>query len=237
MVRRFTCTTLAVALGLMAGACSEQPAPTATDEGVAFASGPLLNTYTNGPLFLEQAEIFRFDDTWFIRTNDFSQGLAARHYEGWRWRLCSDPQGVVWHEQIKGDIFTFVGEALRYVQQVRDAPVTIYPIVDDPPWVPLFDENGDPIPGQVAIFCDHLANDWLYFGTHNLTWTDSDISGGDDTPGANTWGWTANGKVQDRDGNWYRYHEQSRFLFIAENCVPPDFKNCFKELKEEITVR
>ncbi|MCZ6754533.1 MAG: hypothetical protein O7E49_04390 [Gemmatimonadetes bacterium] len=49
MSRKFTFTALAVALGLVAGACSEQPAPTAAGEAFSPVSVEPMAVFTNGP--------------------------------------------------------------------------------------------------------------------------------------------------------------------------------------------
>ena len=153
--------------------CAEQPLPTAEVPEAAF-------NFTHGPEIIEQADIFRFADRWFVATTD--RVLWAFHYDAINDHpLCdADAEGVVWYEQFKGDINIWVGEKMRYVAQVRDAPVTIYQYIPWPrPWTPLRDENGDLIPENVEILCDWLDNDWLYHGTHSRRITKpSRVSGG-----------------------------------------------------------
>jgi hypothetical protein len=207
-------------LSLLLAACTDTQDP--------LDQQPVFN-YTNGKHVIEQADIYRFADRYWVGTTDGV--LFAAHYDAINDHpLCdADAEGALWYDQMKGDINTWVGEAIRYVGQLRDAPVTIYPFVPYPqPWQPLFDDNGEPIPENVAVLCDWLDNDWLYRGTHNVTWTDNDITGFDDTPGINSWGWAANGNVMDQIGDGYKYHENQHYLFNPEACAAGDEKHCYR---------
>lgn len=63
--------------------------------------------------------------------------------------------------------------------------------------------------------CIFLEENWLYKGTHNFSYRDSDFTLGG--PGADAYGWTAQGIVYDRDGALYRYSENQLALIGPNN--------------------
>ncbi len=186
--------------------CNEQDAPTALGQAPAM-SGPQFN-FSNGPVQPGQSGIIRESLELRVATSDFDPQLVARHYAPEEHPACSGFGGEVWD-------WSWVGRddlehAIKIVAQLKDAVIYIYPFWDG-----------------VTPFCTWLQEHWLYQGTHSLTWVDNDFDMA--APGANSYGWNGHGRVEDPDGNTYRYHESQRFQITTHGE--------FRIIKEVIEVK
>jgi hypothetical protein len=159
-----------------------------------------LDNFTNGPDSPGNSGVFRFDDGVLIATTtDPARDLVAYHVFAEDWIGCgggsgfplADVQGV----ETPNGVIHLVG---RYY----DIPVYIHRLSDVP------------VGGTQEEFCDFLANDWLYRGTHDLIYTDSDFLG--TANAVASYGWRAHGTVFDPAGEQFHYTEAQRALFDTQ---------------------
>jgi len=81
-----------------------------------------------------------------------------------------------------------------------------------------------------AEWCDYLVNDWLAAGTWHMQSTDNDLTGGDGTPGVNSFGQVETGQLVDRDGNRYKYAWKYHCRFDPETDPPFQCRNGVDEV-------
>lgn len=92
-------------------------------------------------------------------------------------------------------------------------PVTVFPLIET-----FIFMEGDWTPDE---WCAYFTTQWLYRGAAVLRYQDNS---GDASPfRMNSWGWAANGNVQDHDESTYRYLNQARFVVDLDEdpAVPP----------------
>jgi hypothetical protein len=79
-----------------------------------------------------------------------------------------------------------------------------------------------PLLGTLDEQCDFLLNDWIAEGSWSVAARDNDVSCFDGTPGVNSYGRTENGRLEDGDGNKYKY--SWKFHAICDPEADPVFK-------------
>ena len=200
-MRAFTIPTLLLVASLAVG-CTDETAPTAATEAVA---GPSFN-FTNGPDNPGASIVFRFDNIGgnFLLTTDGE--LFVRHFQSDDIFFCGGSQGFP--NWTFNDVWQFFPEfpaVFRELAKSGEIPVFIYP----------------PFPG--GDFCDFLANDWLYKGTHTLVNPDNNFFWFLGVGDQDSFGWSAHGFVEDPSGNRFRYTEEFRIIVHGPCCDPADF--------------
>jgi len=81
----------------------------------------------------------------------------------------------------------------------------------------MYDYASVPVGGTAEELCDFFTNGWFAVGSWSATIaTDNDISGGDQTPGVNTWGGTETGTLRGTDGTTYIYSWKYRLILEPE---------------------
>lgn len=187
--------TAVVAIG-----CSEDDAPTGVSVEPTFGS-------EDGPGNAGGSGVIRFSaPIGSLNTWDETSGLIARHYSPddfcesgetpeWEFHLVTHPRGVK--------------DAVNAHLKAHDIPVYIYLLSEVPPSFQFPpDENLSGRDYQEA--CDDLQTKWLYKGTHSMKITDNDAFCERQTP--NSFGYSANAFVEDRDGNSYRFQLSTRIV-------------------------
>ncbi len=211
---------LAAALAIvLTFGCTEQPSPTALNETPVPSFDIGYPGYLNGPENPGNSGVYRFDDeVLFAFTDDPARDLLT-----------------TWFDAPNSAFFNCGGERLNFSsgQYITQAP-DILRLLSTLQHVPIYVYRRSEFTGD----CDYLANEWLYAGHASMINNDNDFFLGN--PGADAFGWTAQGYVCDQDGNVYKYHEQQKALvspegmfwgFITENIkitgpLPAGVNNC-----------
>ena len=177
--------------------CSDPPTTSTTlnDDAVA----PSFNFF-DGPDNPGNSGVFRFQNVEFVATTDLNRDYYAIHFQADDWSVCggaSDPlaSDVQW--------VTNMEDVVRAITQLVDAPLFIYRLSD------LFDPDLD--------LCSWLEEDWLYQGTHTVKSHDNDFF--NSGPGANSWGWSGQGRVYDQAGTKCQYHEHQNAVVSPDDQI------------------
>lgn len=192
----FRFTALAVALGLVAGACSEQPAPTAAGDATAAFINP-MSVNTGGPANPGMSGVFRGQDVIFVFTTDPGRDVLAAHFQADDIFFCGGGSDF---ELSDFQVVNNQEDVLRTIDELRDAPIFLYQLSA----FPGFGDEG----------CRFFAEDWLFQGTHTIRNHDNDL--GVAGRGANAFGWSGQGPVYDPGGASHQYSEQQVGLILPD---------------------
>ena len=157
-----------------------------------------LDNFTNGPANPGNSGVFRLDNGILIATTtDPARDLIAYHVFAEDWVGCGGSSGFPLAD-VQG-VETPNG-VLHLIGKYYDIPVYIHRLSD--------------VPADPADFCDFLENAWLYRGTHDLIYTDSDFNG--TANAVASYGWRAHGTVFDPAGEQFHYSESQHALFDTQ---------------------
>lgn len=201
MSPKFRLTSLAMALGLVVGACGEQPVPTATDEAVFSTGVRTLDNFSNNPANGND-RVFRFEQNVFFLIFQFPDDVPPP----------GTPDLVAVHSSTPdcGGILEPVG-----TQWIMDNP-------DDPLSAKIREVTlADP----VNIFVVDLAQAGSCFGfrlvasgTGKLVNTDNDIfTFLRPNNNANAFGFTAQGRLTTPAGDRVHYNGVSKMVWDGED--------------------
>jgi hypothetical protein len=197
-------TPLVLALvALVAVSCEQQPFQPESNDTPAFDRATVAHEFE-----------YRWPGriTWLDSTDDWDVFLLG--YDPADDYTCHDGELVGGVPFLAHNVFQYdpKSESLRFVDigtMVGRQPLYLYTRASFPP-------NDAPD----AVWCDYLKNDWLAAGSWHFQYTDNDVSGGDGTPGKNSFGQVETGQLVDRDGNRYKYAWKYHCLFDLEQDPP-----------------
>ena len=174
-------------------ACDRQPVAPDVSQTPAYG-------IADGPENPGNSPVYKFwAGGWYLSTVDYpyepgfpedrkAGGWVARHYDVLN-AFCGAVTGYPINEIQVVEVSDLV--TMFHLQSDGEIPVFIYRLEDLPPGSPT---------------CDQLAGLWVYQGMHRLQATDNSLNGVT-THRTNSWGWSGDGTVWDRDGNEYTYKE------------------------------
>ena len=172
-----------------------------------------LDNFLNGPENPGKSGVFRIDGGVLVAgTTDPERDLVAYHFFAEDWVGCGGSSGFALADV---QVVETPNGVTHVIGQYHDIPVYIHRLSDLPVGAPMEE------------FCDFLANDWLYYGTHDLIYTDNDLTGVSNAVAS--FGWRAHGEVFDRAGEQFHYTENQKALFDTETFE-------FRYLVEDIRV-
>jgi hypothetical protein len=188
MSKRYLSITSLLTISAVLMSCTERTAPTDT----APTTPPVLDDFINGPGSPGNSGIFRFQDVYFEVAVDGNAGLISLHgLQNTVADLCADlGEFDLGDIQLKphsaGEVNGLVMDGTSSVQILALAPVTCE------------DLSGAPV---------------LYSGTATFHRTDNNqTQTGSEGGRANSWGWTAQGVLDDLvNGGQVHYSEEVRF--------------------------
>jgi len=178
--------------------CGEEPATPNFDKGPSF-------NFMNGPDIPGGSNIFRVQGIPFTFSWDPDRDVLAAHFQADNAPFCGGEPFALWDLQAVNN----QDDVYRTLWQLRDAPIFIYRFSDPEP-----------------DFCKLLLENWLYQGTHSMSFTDNDFF--DAAPGAESFNLMGHGTVFDRDGKRYHYTEHQNGL------IAPD--GTYRVINEDILI-
>ena len=193
----------------LALACEDQPVAPQVDQSV---EAPAFN-FMNGPANPGNSGVYRFQDWTLLWTTDPQRDLGATHYQSDDWLSCGGTQGFPLSDVQLVTNPQGAHDAVHQLAKAGDIPVLIYRLSDVPGW------------SNPAVMCAFLADGWLYRGTHRMVLTDNDLFV--DGPGANAFGMSAHGTVEDPSGTPCTYTEQQRAVSLPNG----EFKTTVENIR------
>jgi hypothetical protein len=190
-------------IALVAVSCDQQPAQPELQDTPTFDGATVINEV-----------VYRWPGriTWMDSTDDWDVFLLG--HDPADDFTCHDGQSVGGvpfreHSVIKHDMKTESYRDVVIGSMIGRQPLYLYTRASFPPGDATFDE-----------WCDYLINDWLAAGSWHTQSADNDVSGGDGTPGENSFGLVETGTLVDRDGNRYKYEWKYHCRFNPEADPP-----------------
>ena len=103
-----------------------------------------------------------------------------------------------------GGVLAKVHEVFKDIGDDGERYVNVFSLIGRPPLY-MYRWPDDRLFGTLDERCDFLLNEWIAKGSWSVAERDNDVSCFDGTPGVNSFGRTENGRLEDGDGNKYKY--------------------------------